>query len=82
MCGNLLTVRSSGPAGHTAAIYAARADLNPVMYEGFLALGIAAGGQLTTTDEVENFPGFMKIQGATLMVRTGSHIQTCFQTAD
>ena len=39
------------------------------MYEGFLALGIAAGGQLTTTDEVENFPGFSKIQGATLMVR-------------
>lgn len=65
-----LVIIGSGPAGHTAAIYAARADLKPVMYEGFLALGIAAGGQLTTTDEVENYPGYKQIQGATLMVRT------------
>ncbi|KAF2400204.1 thioredoxin reductase [Trichodelitschia bisporula] len=72
-----LVIIGSGPAGHTAAIYAARADLQPVLYEGFLALGIAAGGQLTTTDEVENFPGFKEINGSVLMDQMRAQSEAC-----
>lgn len=67
----------SGPAAHTAAIYAGRAKLNPLVYEGLVAGGIAAGGQLTTTTDVENYPGFSAISGPDLMARMREQSLKC-----
>ena len=66
-----LIVLGSGPAGYTAALYAARANLKPL-----LVTGIEVGGQLTTTTDVDNWPGDAAgVQGPELMLRMQQHVE-------
>ena len=70
-----LLILGSGPAGYTAALYAARANLSPV-----LITGIEQGGQLVTTTDVDNWPGDSTgVQGPELMQRMLAHVERFFR---
>ncbi|MFC1894789.1 thioredoxin-disulfide reductase [Candidatus Dependentiae bacterium] len=76
---NKVVIIGSGPAGLTAGIYTARADLTPILIEG-----MQPGGQLTTTLKVENWPGMTEVQGPKLMMDIKQHAQNvgCQMVAD
>src|ERR671927_985755 len=81
-----VVITGPGPAGLTASIYAARANLKPLLIEGFSAGGLIPGGQLMFTTDVENYPGFPeKVSGQELMQRfrdQAEHQGTEIITAD